>query len=153
MCRVWRSNYEQRERREEETAHGPDVSHTLHMWLWLTFHLPAWPPASHPSLASHLPVRMSAVFLDTASAAHKRLRPRPLTICGLLLPLICLWPNRASPSTFRAYLEKSGTDRDLPQAPDGADASAHKKDQILMIEMFYFEILPHFTSKRLSEQL
>lgn len=61
-------------REERRRRCRPDVCHTLHMWLWLTFHLPAWPPASPPSLASHLPVRMSAVFLDTASVAHKRLR-------------------------------------------------------------------------------
>lgn len=67
----------------EGGRHRPDVSHTLRMWLWLTFHLPAWPAASHPSLSSHLPVRMSAVFLDTASAPRRRPRfPRPLTICG-----------------------------------------------------------------------
>lgn len=114
-------------REEWRRRRSPDVSHTLHMWLWLTFHLPAWPPASHPSLASHLPVRMSAVFLDTASVAHKRLCfPVPWQFCGLLLPLICLRPNRASTSTFRAYLEKRGT--------HGDDASSHKRDQILMIE-------------------
>lgn len=61
-------------REERRRRRRPDVSHTLHMWLWLTFHLPAWPPASHASLASHIPVRMSVVFLDTASVAHKRLR-------------------------------------------------------------------------------
>lgn len=89
-CRVptqytWRSNCEQRERRGgARRQHRPDVSHTLRMWLWLTFNLPAWPVASHPSLASHFPVRMSAVLLDTASAPRCRPHcPRPLTMCGL----------------------------------------------------------------------
>lgn len=34
---------------------GPDVSHTLHMWLWLTFHLPpSLYPFIHPSLLTSL---------------------------------------------------------------------------------------------------
>lgn len=95
----------------------PDVSHTLHMWLWLTFHLPAWPAASHPSLSSHLPVRMSAVFLDTASAPRRRPRfPRPLTICG---PAASARPsqggrNPASDSTFSTHFWKEAAYRFLP---------------------------------------
>lgn len=96
----------------EGGRHRPDVSHTLRMWLWLTFHLPAWPAASHPSLSSHLPVRMSAVFLDTASAPRRRPRfPCPLTICG---PAASDRPSRggrnpASDSTFSAHFwERSG---------------------------------------------
>lgn len=82
------------------------------MWLWLTFHLPAWPAASHPSLSSHLPVRMSAVFLDTASAPPWRPRfPRPLTICR---PAASARPsqggrNPVSDSTFSTHFwERSG---------------------------------------------
>lgn len=88
--------------------HRPDVSHTLRMWLWLTFHLPAWPAASHPSLSSHLPVRMSAVFLDTASAPRRRPRfPRPLTICGRPLPLVHLRGAEIRPAT-RLFQPTSG---------------------------------------------
>lgn len=47
---------------------SPDVSPTLHMWLWLTFHLPPSLYLSiHPSLVSHPSVRMSAVFHGMAS--------------------------------------------------------------------------------------
>lgn len=119
----------------------PDVSHTLHMWLWLTFHLPAWPPASHPSLASHLPVSVSAAFLDTASVARKRppASPSPdnLQLAASARPS----PAKSSRHVyFSSPLgeKKSGTDRVLPQAPDGNDASAHKRDPILMIETALF---------------
>lgn len=126
-------------REERGRRWRPDVSHTLHMWLWLTFHLPAWPPASHPSLASHLPVRMSAVFLDTASAARKRLRfPVPWQFAACCFRWSVSGRTEPAHLLFRAYLEKSGTDHVLPRAPDGDDASAHQRDQILRTETVLF---------------
>lgn len=69
MQHVWRSNCEQREEREgrgEEAAQARCQSHTSHVAV---VDLPPPRPAcSLPSIPrSHLPVRMSAVFLDTAS--------------------------------------------------------------------------------------
>lgn len=138
MCRVWRSNYEQRERREGETAQARCQSHTAHVAVvdlpppCLASSLPSIPRFSPP--CQHV----SGVSRHGVSCPPETALPRPLTICGLLLPLICLRTNRASTSTFRAYLEKSGTDRVLPQAPDGDNASAHRRDQILMTETVLF---------------
>lgn len=47
----WKWNCEQAKKRRS----SPDHSHTLHMWLWLTFHLSlALPLSIHPSLLASL---------------------------------------------------------------------------------------------------
>lgn len=138
MCRVRRSNYELRERREEETAQARCQSHTAHVAVvdlpppCLASSLPSIPRFSPPCQD------VSGVSRHGVSCPQETALRRPLTICGLLLPLVCLRPNPASTSIFRAYQEKSGTDRVLPLAPDGDDASAHKRDPILMVETVLF---------------